>query len=88
MAGSEVYVPQKPATEPSDGNRDMTSAQEHQAPPQDRISTGEDRHETLKHQLLGPSLLKAGQDSVDQRKVNYSFRQHTAFKLNRSRSPR
>lgn len=25
--------------------------------------------ETLKYQLLGPSLTKAGQDSVDQRKV-------------------
>ena len=26
-------------------------------------------HDTLKYHLLGPSLLKAGQDSVDQKKV-------------------
>ncbi len=30
---------------------------------------GDDGHETLKYSLLGPSLLKAGQDSVDQTKV-------------------
>lgn len=29
-------------------------------------------HETLKYHLLGPSLTKAGQDSVDQQKVEYS----------------
>lgn len=28
-----------------------------------------DDFETLKYQLLGPSLTKAGQDSVDQQKV-------------------
>lgn len=28
-----------------------------------------DAHETLKYHLLGPSLTKAGQDSVDQQKV-------------------
>lgn len=27
------------------------------------------QHATLKYSLLGPSLTKAGQDSVDQRKV-------------------
>lgn len=27
-------------------------------------------HDTLKYHLLGPSLTKAGQDSVDQQKVN------------------
>lgn len=30
-------------------------------------------HTTLKYQLLGPSLTKAGQDAVDQQKVPYSF---------------
>jgi hypothetical protein len=28
-----------------------------------------DLHDTLKYSLLGPSLTKAGQDSVDQQKV-------------------
>lgn len=28
------------------------------------------QNETLKYHLLGPSLTKAGQDAVDQRKVN------------------
>jgi len=28
-----------------------------------------DNHDTLKYHLLGPSLTKAGQDSVDQTKV-------------------
>jgi len=28
-----------------------------------------DEHETLKYHLLGPSLTKAGQDTVDQSKV-------------------
>lgn len=32
-------------------------------------SGGDEQHETLKYSLLGPSLLKAGQDSVDQSKV-------------------
>ena len=30
----------------------------------------EDTHDTLKYQLLGPSLTKAGQDAVDQTKVD------------------
>lgn len=29
-----------------------------------------DSHDTLKYHLLGPSLTKAGQDAVDQRKVS------------------
>ncbi|KKK15488.1 DNA-directed polymerase kappa [Aspergillus rambellii] len=33
-------------------------------------SSVSDGHDTLKYQLLGPSLTKAGQDSVDQRKVS------------------
>ena len=28
-------------------------------------------HKSLKYSLLGPSLLKAGQDAVDQRKVRF-----------------
>jgi len=31
--------------------------------------TDEEDYETLKYQLLGPSLTKAGQDAVDQQKV-------------------
>ena len=31
-----------------------------------------DKHDTLKYHLLGPSLTKAGQDSVDQQKVGLS----------------
>ena len=30
-------------------------------------------HDTLKYHLLGPSLTKAGQDSVDQQKVNIAY---------------
>lgn len=30
-------------------------------------------HESLKYHLLGPSLTKAGQDKVDQQKVNQPF---------------
>ena len=32
--------------------------------------TPSDEHDSLKYHLLGPSLTKAGQDSVDQRKVS------------------
>ena len=32
-------------------------------------SPADAEHDTLKYHLLGPSLLKAGQDSVDQKKV-------------------
>lgn len=31
-------------------------------------------HKSLKYSLLGPSLLKAGQDAVDQRKVSHQLR--------------
>ncbi|KAN0072710.1 hypothetical protein V8E54_008824 [Elaphomyces granulatus] len=34
------------------------------------LDSNRDAHSSLKHQLLGPSLTKAGQDSVDQRKVS------------------
>ena len=30
-------------------------------------------HDTLKYHLLGPSLTKAGQDTVDQHKVNTAW---------------
>lgn len=33
------------------------------------VSKRDDQHDTLKYHLLGPSLTKAGQDSVDQSKV-------------------
>lgn len=34
------------------------------------VSKRDDQHDTLKYHLLGPSLTKAGQDSVDQSKVS------------------
>ena len=34
------------------------------------LGSNGDAHSSLKHQLLGPSLTKAGQDAVDQRKVS------------------
>ena len=33
--------------------------------------------DTLKYQLLGPSLTKAGQDAVDQRKVRFVMMSET-----------
>ena len=33
------------------------------------LNAGASEHDTLKYHLLGPSLTKAGQDSVDQQKV-------------------
>lgn len=33
------------------------------------LQAGASEHDTLKYHLLGPSLTKAGQDSVDQQKV-------------------
>ena len=33
------------------------------------LQVGPSEHDTLKYHLLGPSLTKAGQDSVDQQKV-------------------
>ena len=33
-------------------------------------ASAEVEHDTLKYHLLGPSLLKAGQESVDQKKVH------------------
>lgn len=35
------------------------------------VLKGEEDFETLKYQLLGPSLTKAGQDAVDQQKVSF-----------------
>lgn len=37
---------------------------------QTAVSEPAQGHDTLKYQLLGPSLTKAGQDDVDQRKVS------------------
>ncbi|KAH8690108.1 putative DNA-directed polymerase kappa [Talaromyces proteolyticus] len=39
-------------------------------PQQDSPRQAPQEHKTLKYSLLGPSLLKAGQDAVDQRKVS------------------
>jgi len=48
----------------------MATDEPTEAPPVDEDATEEDaEHKTLKYSLLGPSLLKAGQDAVDQEKV-------------------
>lgn len=36
---------------------------------EDKATEGSEHDDTLKYQLLGPSLTKAGQDKVDQQKV-------------------
>lgn len=38
-------------------------------PPEAKSETAVAEHDTLKYRLLGPSLTKPGQDTVDQRKV-------------------
>jgi DNA polymerase kappa len=42
---------------------------------------GEEDLETLKYQLLGPSLTKAGQDTVDQQKASFAKTVDRACKL-------
>ena len=37
------------------------------------VGSGIPEHASLKHHLLGPSLTKAGQDSVDQQKVRVAM---------------
>lgn len=39
--------------------------------PTDEALQASQEHKSLKYSLLGPSLLKAGQDAVDQRKVSH-----------------
>lgn len=54
---------------PADGD----SPQQRESPPAARPEpsrTPSNEHDTLKYQLLGPSLTKAGQDAVDQAKVS------------------
>ena len=45
-------------------------------------------HDTLKYSLLGPSLTKAGQDTVDQKKVISPFLRALAHTDNLYRSPK
>ena len=49
-------------------------------PPANETPAGGE-HDTLKYQLLGPSLTKAGQDSVDQQKVDLCLRPLARLKL-------
>ena len=44
-----------------------------------------ENYDTLKYQLLGPSLTKAGQDAVDQRKVSMPLRSRSIAKISRYR---
>jgi DNA polymerase kappa len=51
----------------------MDSAEENGDAPDANTELGpqsSQEHKTLKYSLLGPSLLKAGQDAVDQRQVS------------------
>ena len=54
---------------------DMSSDEKQSSLPEDAANTiatesaKAAEHDTLKYHLLGPSLTKAGQDSVDQQKV-------------------
>lgn len=60
---------------------DDTEAQDSRAAsqPQPQQQPVASQHATLKYSLLGPSLTKAGQDSVDQRKVGiYPLTRHFA----------
>lgn len=43
----------------------------------------EEDHESLKYQLLGPSLTKAGQDAVDQQKVRWCLTRSSSRRLTR-----
>lgn len=47
----------------------MESSGENPASDPQHESAPDEDFDTLKYQLLGPSLTKAGQDSVDQQKV-------------------
>ena len=44
-------------------------ASETRSCPERKDGSATEDHETLKYHLLGPSLTKAGQDTVDQQKV-------------------
>jgi DNA polymerase kappa len=50
--------------ETPEGNAGITESTE------DSVEASQE-HKSLKYSLLGPSLLKAGQDAVDQRKVGH-----------------
>lgn len=52
----------------SDGPESPSNAQDTSVEAVGRAGVNE--HDTLKYHLLGPSLTKAGQDSVDQQKVD------------------
>ncbi|KAL8708581.1 MAG: hypothetical protein Q9220_006516 [cf. Caloplaca sp. 1 TL-2023] len=54
----------------SDGNTEGTSDHESTRPPIAQAKVVVAEHDTLKYHLLGPSLTKAGQDTVDQQKVS------------------
>lgn len=45
-------------------------------PPADETPVDDKLHESLKYSLLGPSLLKSGQENVDQTKVCKSISCH------------
>ena len=52
---------------------DGTDLASHDGKPAPKLSETIDEHDSLKYHLLGPSLTKAGQGSVDQQKVRTNF---------------
>ena len=51
-------------------NRQGPSSEVQEAVAETASAPPVNEHDTLKYHLLGPSLTKAGQDKVDQQKVN------------------
>ncbi|KAJ9657675.1 hypothetical protein H2201_008081 [Coniosporium apollinis] len=63
--------PPEPPSCPSETERDSIAHDDAPDGPEDSSAPPEaSQHHTLKYHLLGPSLTKAGQDTVDQRKVS------------------
>lgn len=64
--------------EPSVGNGDVESPYHDAEAPSTSKSAAVAEHATLKYSLLGPSLTKAGQDTVDQAKVVIDSRRNAS----------
>ena len=60
---------------------DLPKNDERNEPPQQEKISSHPEHGSLKYSLLGPSLTKSGQDSVDQKKVRI-LRKHV-YELDR-----
>ena len=71
-SGDDAPSIEAPSTEaPAAGNHhDASMPPPPEQQPARTAAAAADEHDTLKYHLLGPSLTKAGQDSVDQQKVS------------------